>query len=185
MPMAPPPTLNLALQEAGIDKWKETFKNQPLEFILLAICDAAGRQQHEIKLHLKNTRDLSRLERSLTTDAKINVYLRKEAFIAQVWGTSAQIFSPFARSAFNSELLGTVISGFGQAASPYAHHKEQLNHSEITHLDFKAQRVERQEGDYTQGYQEAAKKSDEFYAMVDRVMQSSQRLFESLSAAAA
>lgn len=150
--------------------------NKEIETIILEVCNANRERQFEIKIIFLKAREHGQDGQSLKTDAKVSVLCRKTGLILSGIEVGLEVGSAFFGGSSNA--VGAGLQGFAKAFTGISSHNEKGNNAEITALDHEYQRLGSLISEYSQQKDKADRDHEQASSLIDRIVQSVQRIFE-------
>lgn len=161
-----------------LDEYAEQNEKMEIEAIILKVCDKDREIQFGRKVTNINTRFLNQDEHSAASKAKADAYLSK---IGIYFEGASVIFSAAAVYFGGNALRVGVMETFSKACSGGAGYRDKMTTSEVTGHEHRYQRLNNIMSDRSQQIQAADKEHEQDSAAIDRITQSSQRMFEMIA----
>lgn len=154
----------------------EEMRHKDVECIIHEVCEKDRDNQFRRKVIVIELRDLSHKEQDKTSRDKAATYFQK--FGVYLDGASVVFAVGSAVAGAQTSVTGGLFHVVSEAFSKTSNYKEKIAQSEIVIYDHRYQRVGSISNDQSQQIQSAEREHDQMAAMIDRLMQTTQRAFE-------
>lgn len=154
----------------------EEMRHKDIELIIHEVCAKDRDNQFRRKVIVIELRDQSQNEQDKTSREKAATYFQK--FGVYLDGASVVFAVGSAVAGAQTSAVGGLFHVVSEAFSKTSGYKEKIAQSEIVIFDHRYQRVGSNIGDQSQQIQGAEREHDQMAAMIDRLMQTTQRAFE-------
>lgn len=154
----------------------QEMHHRDIETIIHEVCAKDRDHQFRRKLSVLTTRDLSQDESDKTSNAKVENYRKLYGVFLDGASIACSVGSALAGA--QTSVAGGLFHVAAEAFGKTSGYREKISHSEIEILTHRDQRIGSTMSDQAQQIQGAEREHEQMAAMIDRLMQTTQRAFE-------
>jgi hypothetical protein len=154
----------------------EEMHHRDIETIIHEVCAKDRDGQFRRKLIVIETRDLSQSEHDQTNNAKVANY--RALYGVYLDGALVICHVGAALAGAQTSMLGGLFQVAAQAFDKTSGYRQKISQSEIEVFTHRYQRIGSNINDQSQQIQSAEREHEQMAAMIDRLMQTTQRTFE-------